>query len=112
MTNNMFISRKYAILWDNKIHTFSSTFISHCPNLSELSIDDNDLYALDKSVFEGNHSRVRVTLSDNPWRCDSDLAWLCDLHFDNYNVMGTVTQFKTYGRAGIEDYGRQGPVSI
>ena len=106
MVDNTFIALKYLMLWENNIHAIPTRLLSHCPNLRELLINDNNLRTLDHSVFEGNHSTVRVTLSGNPWRCDSALAWLCDLHFENYNNEGFVTQFKTFKRAGIPDYGR------
>ena len=41
---------------------------------------------------------------DNPWRCDSALAWLCDLPIMDHKIKGMVKKYETYGRVGINDY--------
>ena len=94
------------MIGDNIIHSLPSNFLSNFPSLQYFVTINNDLHTLDKTVFGGQHVAVVVALFGNPWRCDSALSWLCDLHLENYSFMGVVQQFKTYGHVGITDYER------
>ena len=105
MVENKFVSLKYLMVSDNKIHSFPPSLISTCPNMQEFFITNNNLHTLEKSAFEGKHSGVTVTLAFNPWSCDSALAWLCDVQMKNYSYGGIVREYKTYGLVRIRDYG-------
>ena len=103
MVTTIFIALEFLSLRDNNIHTLPPSFVSNCPNLRQLFIAKNNLLTLDKSIFDVEGAMI-LSLSGNPWRCDSALAWLCDLDFMNHRMDGVVRQFKTYGRVGIRDY--------
>ena len=106
MVDNIFISLKSLMLSNNKIYKLPSSFLSNIPNLQELFILNNHLHTLDESVFGGTHTAMVVTLAGNPWRCDSALAWLCDLPLANYSLRGFSKLYRTYGHTGVTDYGR------
>ena len=106
MFDNAFISLKHLMIGDNIIHSLPSNFLSNFSSLQYFVTINNNLHTLDKTVFGGQHVAVVVALFGNPWRCDSALSWLCELHFENYSFMGLVQQFKTYEHVGITDYKR------
>ena len=106
MVDNIFISLKSLMLSNNKIYKLTSSFLSNIPNLQELFILNNRLHTLDESVFGGTHTAMVVILAGNPWRCDSALAWLCDLPLSNYSLRVFFKQYRTYGHTGVTDYGR------
>ena len=93
-------------LLSNRISLIPQSVIPSCSKLKEINIKRNRLVTLDGSLFVGRTAAMKVYMSDNPWICDSSLAWLCNLDYGNFtdDFSGRQLQIRVYGRAGFSDY--------
>ena len=90
----------------NCIQEIPRNMISSCSHLKYLSISVNKLQTLGVLVFNDENAIVKVAMLGNPWRCDSALAWLCNLDPGNYSIYGSVEIYPMFGRARFSDYTR------
>ena len=97
---------KSLFLLLNRIKIIPQSVIPSCPKLKQLNIKRNMLQTLDGSLFVGRSAAMRVTMSANPWRCDSSLAWLCNLEYGNFteDISGRQLQLRMFGRARFSEY--------
>ena len=95
---------KTLFLSSNCISEIPPNMISSCFYLTYLRINENMLQTLNGSYFDGENAAVKVFMSGNPWRCDSSLAWLCNLDIGNFSEGGSVQQFQMFGPARVADY--------
>ena len=86
MVTETFVVLEYLTASDNKINIIPSGLFKNWPNLRQFIITKNKLRTLDISIFEGRDDAVVVSLSGNPWWCDSALTWLCDLHLMDHKI--------------------------
>ena len=93
-------------LLSNRISLIPQSMIPSCSKLKQINIKRNRLVTLDGSLFVGRSVVMKVYMSDNPWICDSSLAWLCNLDYGNFtdDFLGRQLQIRMYGRAGFSDY--------
>ena len=93
-------------LTENRITRIPQSVIPSCSKLKQLGITWNNLGTLNGSIFGGGHVAMEVFMSGNPWRCDSSLAWLCNLKYGNFTerFSGRQRQFRAFGRARFSDY--------
>ena len=88
----------------NRIPVIPRNIISSCFHPKYLKMSMNMLQTLRRSFFDGENTVVKVSMFGNPWRCDSALAWLCDLDIGNFIHDGLSEQFPMFGRARFSDY--------
>ena len=97
--NTLFLS-------SNCISALPQNMIFSCCRLKYLRINENMLQTLNGSHFDGGNTAVKVSMSENPWRCDSSLAWLCNLDIGNFSEGSSVQQMQMSGRARFADYAK------
>ena len=68
---------------------YPKNIISSCSHLKYIKISMNMLQTLRRSSFvDDENTIVKISMFGNPWRCDSALAWLCDLDIGNFSHDG------------------------
>ena len=90
----------------NRITQMTQSVIPSCSKFKQFSVRRNKLVTLNGSIFGGGHVVMEVSMLDNPWRCDTSLAWLCNLEYGNFTeeFSGRKLQIPMFGRARFSDY--------
>ncbi|KAF7987344.1 hypothetical protein HCN44_003106 [Aphidius gifuensis] len=83
--------------WSN-IKTINSSIFKSTTKIQQIFLNNNQLTTLPANIFNPiikKNSNLRITMIDNPWKCDCKFLWIKNIMNNNPNLFSTIPECKS-----------------